>query len=153
VPDHESEAITMFKKILLPVDLSKKHQQAVDTAAELARQSGGEVVVLHVIEVIPGLSMEEEKDFYSRLEKAAQKHVTKLAAHLKSRQVAATTEILYGNRGWEIVHYATGRNVDLILFTAPRPDPSNPASGWGSLSYKISVLSPCPVLLVKMDAP
>jgi hypothetical protein len=30
-----------------------------------------------------------------------------------------------------------------------RIDPNHPESGWGSLSYKISVLSSTPVLLVK----
>jgi Protein of unknown function (DUF1501) len=31
----------------------------------------------------------------------------------------------------------------------PRTDPANPAGSWGSLSYKIGILSACPVLLVK----
>jgi hypothetical protein len=64
-------ASDVFKKILLPVDLTDKHLPALDVAADLAKQSGGEVLLLHVIEVISGLSMEEERDFYGRLEKRA----------------------------------------------------------------------------------
>jgi nucleotide-binding universal stress UspA family protein len=139
----------MFKRILLPVDLSERHQRAIDTAADLASQSGGEVVLLHIIEVIQGLSLEEEKDFYERLEKMARKHLGKLSGDLQARKISARTEILYGQRGPEIVRYASGTAADLIVLTAPRLDPANPALGWASLSYKIGFLSPCPVLLVK----
>ena len=55
----------MFKKILLPIDLSDRHDQALRLAVDLARASGGEVVLLHVVEVIAGLPGEEE--FYGRL--------------------------------------------------------------------------------------
>jgi nucleotide-binding universal stress UspA family protein len=73
----------MFKKILLPVDLTDKHGPALDLAADLAKQSGGGILLLHVIEVIAGLSMEEEKDFYGRLEKMARGHLKRLGGRLK----------------------------------------------------------------------
>jgi nucleotide-binding universal stress UspA family protein len=139
----------MFKKILLPVDLTDKHGPALDVAADLAKQSGGEIVLLHVIEVIAGLSMEEERDFYSRLEKTARGHLGRLGGHLKHRAVAWRAEVLYGHRGAEVVRFATATGVDLIVLTSPRLDPSNLSAGWGSLSYKISIACQCPVLLVK----
>jgi nucleotide-binding universal stress UspA family protein len=46
----------MFTKILVPVDLSNRHQQALEAAANLAKQSGAEITLLHIIEVITGLS-------------------------------------------------------------------------------------------------
>jgi len=61
----------MFHKILLPVDRSEKHGLALKIAAELAAQSGGEVILLHIVELIPGLAIDEEKDFYRRLDKQA----------------------------------------------------------------------------------
>ena len=39
--------------------------------------------------------------------------------------------------------------ADLIVLTAPRFDPAAPGAGWGSMSYRIGILSQCPVLLVK----
>jgi hypothetical protein len=48
----------MFKKILLPIDLTDRHGRVLVVAAELATQSGGEVILLHVIETIAGLAME-----------------------------------------------------------------------------------------------
>lgn len=139
----------MFKKILLPVDLTDKHKPALDAAADLARQHGGEIVLLHVIETIPGLAMEEDRDFYGRLEKKARAHLGRLGEQLKQHLVAWQTEVLYGNRVPEIVRFAAARNIDLIVLTSPRLDPADPQAGWGSLSYKIGLLCPCPVLLVK----
>jgi hypothetical protein len=40
-------------------------------------------------------------------------------------------------------------SLRMIVLTAPRLDPNNPGASWGSLSYKISMLASCPVLLVK----
>jgi nucleotide-binding universal stress UspA family protein len=139
----------MFKNILLPVDLSNRHGPALEAATELAKQSGGEITLLHVIEVIAGLSMEEERDFYKRLEKRANEHLARLADHLRQQQVPWRTEILYGPRGSDVVGYAAKTGSDLIVLTSPPIDPKNPTAGWGSLSYKISLFAPCPVLLVK----
>jgi nucleotide-binding universal stress UspA family protein len=139
----------MFLKILLPVDLSDQHGPALKTAAELAGQSGGEVLLLHVIETIAGLSMEEEKNFYSRLEKSARTHMHHLSQQLSGAKVSWREDILFGNRGVEIIRYARETETDLIILTAPRLDPDNLTVGWGSVSYKIGVVAPCPVLLVK----
>ncbi len=38
---------------------------------------------------------------------------------------------------------------DLIILTAPLFDPANPATAWGSMSYKIGMLAQCPVRLLR----
>jgi nucleotide-binding universal stress UspA family protein len=138
----------MFKKILLPLDLSDRHRRAVDIAAALAKQSGGEVVLLHVIEMIPGLPLEEEKAFYERLEKMAQMHLEPIARRLGERKVPCQSKVIYGHRAREVVDQAEALAADVIVLTAPQLDAGNP-TGWGSLSWKIGVLCRCPVLLVK----
>ena len=139
----------MFKCLLLPLDLTDKHDKVVQTAAELAIQSGGSVTLLHVIELIPGLSREEDRAFYDRLEKSAQKHLDRIAQSLAAKQVPHHSAILFGHRVQETVRFAQEKNSDLIVLTSPTFDPAQPAVGWASLSFKISVLSPVPVLLVK----
>ena len=138
-----------FAKILVPIDLSNRHKTAIDLAATLAYRPGGEVVLLHVIEMIAGLPLDEEKGFYGRLDKAARKHLDRLAVILNQREVICRTDVVYGHRAAEVVRFANEAKADLIIATAPRVDPKNVAAGWGSLSYKISFFSPCPVLLVK----
>jgi nucleotide-binding universal stress UspA family protein len=140
---------SMFKKILLPVDLSNRHAAALGIGADLALQSGGKVVLLHVIEVIAGLSLEDEEDFYWRLERTASLHLEKLGARLKRRKVPWHSEVTYGNRGPAIVRYARDCGADLIVLTSPKFDPKNLRSSWGSLSYKVGLTCSCPVLLVK----
>ena len=139
----------MFKKILLPIDLSDKHEHAVNIAADLAGQSGGEVLVLHVVEVIAGLAMEEERDFYNRLEKAAQTHLAHLGERLRKHGVTWRAVVILGNRVPEIIREAREMPADVIVLTAPRVDPEKLMAGLGSLSYKVGLFSPCPVLLVK----
>jgi nucleotide-binding universal stress UspA family protein len=139
----------MFQKILLPVELSDRHGRAVESAARLAARNSGEVILLHVIELIPGLPFEDEKAFYGRLEKLAASHLEKVSRLLKPNPVRCRQEILFGNRGAETVRYARENDVDLIIVTSPHVDPEHIATGWGSLSYKIGLAATCPVLLVK----
>ncbi len=139
----------MFQKILVPVDLSDTHQQAIEIAANLASENDGQVILLHVVEVIPGLWVEEERDFYERIETAARDHLTRFGRRLEERHVPKREEIIFGNRAEEIVRYATEMGVDLIVLSSHRIDLKNPGAGWGTLSYKIGILSQCPVLLVK----
>lgn len=139
----------MFQKILVPVDLTDAHQQTLDIAARLAAQGGGQVVLLHVIELLTGLPREEEPDFYQRLERKAQAHLERLLRRLGERNVPARAEVLYGERAREILRYAVAEGVDLVVLTSHRIDPANPETRWGTLSHKVGLLAPCPVLLVK----
>jgi universal stress protein A len=139
----------MFKKIILPVDLTDKHQKALDVAGDLAEQTKGEVILLHVIEIIPGLPMEEEREFYDRLETKANQLLQHLQGRVEARKLSVRGVVVFGNRTKEIVHFAAQTNADLIVLTSPRLDPANPSAGLASLSYKLSMLAQCPVLLVK----
>ena len=49
----------------------------------------------------------------------------------------------------EILRYAAQEKVDLVVLTSHRIDPANPEARWGTLSHKVGLLAPCPVLLVK----
>lgn len=142
----------MFKRLLLPLDLTDKHTRAVATAIDLAQQSAGSVVLLHVIELIPGLPREEDPAFYDRLVQQAQAHLDAIAPAFADRRIPCEAVIAFGNRVQETARSAVQNQCDLIIVTAPMFDPSNPVAGWGSLSVKISVLTPTPVLLVKRES-
>jgi universal stress protein F len=130
----------VFKKILVPVDLSDTHQQAIEIVAQLANEGGGQVTLLHVVEVIPGLWVEEERDFYDRIEAAARDHLTRLGRQLEEMHVPRREEIIFGNRAEEIVRYAMEMGIELIVLSSHRIDLKNPGAGWGTLSYKIGIL-------------
>jgi hypothetical protein len=138
----------MFKRILLPLDLTER-QRAIDIAVELAHESAGEVILVHAIGLVPGVSMNEENDFYARLHKIATAHLERIGHALTLRDVRWRSHIVYGNRAAEIARHVTGESADLIILTAPRFDAGNPAASWSSLSWKTAIIAACPVLLVK----
>jgi nucleotide-binding universal stress UspA family protein len=139
----------MFKQILVPVDLTDVHGRAMDIAAALAGTAAGTVTVLHVIELIAGLPLEEGKDFYEQLEKKAQAHVANLGARLAGKGVPWKAEVVFGNRTAEILRYAQQNDTDLIVLTSHRIDLQHATGGLGTLSHWIGMLAPCPVLLAK----
>jgi len=139
----------MFRTIMLPVDLTDRHGPALRIAGELCTQSKGTIILLHVIETIAGLSLEEERDFYNRLEETARIHLHRLGMQLETKHVPWKAEIAYGYRTAESVRHATEVGADLIIVSTPKIDPAHPTEGWGSLGYKIGILSQCPVLMVK----
>lgn len=138
----------MFKKILVPIDLSDRHAEALSIAVRLAASNAGEVILLHVVELLHGLPFEEEREFYKRLETKARTHLGRLLRSVEESRVSTRAEIVFGDRSQEIIRYCSKAGCDLVVLTSHRIDPDSP-TGWGTLSYKIGILAPCPILLVK----
>src|SRR5262245_49415078 len=136
----------MFKRMLVPIDLSQKSLAAVDRAFELAVHFGSEVILMHVIETIEHVEFDELKEFYRRLETDAKKQMNELSARFIERKLNIDEALVYGHRTREIVDYATARHVDLIVMSSHRIDPEHAAHDWTSISYAVAILSPCPVL-------
>ena len=57
--------------------------------------------------------------------------------------------LCFGDRAEEIVRHVGKAGTDLVVLGSHRIDPDWPGAGWGTLSYKVGILAPCPVLLVK----
>jgi universal stress protein A len=119
--------------------LTDVHQPALEIAARLAQGSAGEVTLLHVIEVIAEVWAGDDREFYDRLEQKARDHLARLGHYLGERAVPGREEVVFGNRAPEIVCYAVEEGIEL----------ESPSAGWGTVSYKVSILAQCPVLLVK----
>ena len=139
----------MFKKILVPVDLTEKSLEAVDLAYELAVESGAEVTLLHVIETVEHVQFDELKPFYQRLEMSAKTGLQECSERFLANKLAVDQAVIYGHRTQDIVDYARQNRVDLIIMASHRIDPDRPGHDWSSISYAVAILSPVPVLLVK----
>jgi nucleotide-binding universal stress UspA family protein len=139
----------MFKKILVPVDLTDSHQRALEIASGLAGAAGGEVTLLHVIELIHGLPMDEEKDFYQRLARKARAYLERLLDRLEGPRKNVRVVVVYGDRAREIIRQAGEGDADLIVLTSHRVEAGTSPARFGTLSHAVGIFAQCPVLLVK----
>jgi nucleotide-binding universal stress UspA family protein len=136
----------MFRRILVPTDLTDASRSALDKALALASPDGAQVLLLHVVERIPNLEDAELRTFYSQLEHDAKARLRTLAggAHV-SGKVELIQEVLFGRRAEEIVRACEDETCDLVILQHSTTD----TPLLGSISYKVSVLAPCSVLLLK----
>ncbi|MBW1903058.1 MAG: universal stress protein [Deltaproteobacteria bacterium] len=139
----------MFHQILVPTDCSDASRHPLDIAVKIASLDGGNVYLLHVIEIIADTASREFEDFYLKLERKAETDMNGLLSPPQEAQVKIERKIVYGNRGREILRFAEDNKIDLIVMNSHRIEAGDPVQGWGTLSYKIGVLSQCPVMLVK----
>jgi nucleotide-binding universal stress UspA family protein len=139
----------MFKKILVPVDLTEKSLSAVDLAFELASSSKAEVTLLHVVETIEHVTFDEMKDLYKRLETSARKGLKEFSERFEEKGLKIDRLVTFGHRTQGIVETAIAGQTDLIIMSSHRIDPDRPGHDWSSISYGVAILAPCNVLLVK----
>ena len=136
----------MFRRVLVPTDLTDRTVAALQAGVSLA-EPNGELTLLHVIETVPNVPYEELQAFYSRLEARALSRMAAFVGRIGGPGPRVLQEVVYGRRADEIVRFAVQRHCDLIVLASHRVDPA--AHDWGTLSYKVGILSPCAVLLVK----
>jgi len=139
----------VFKNILVPTDLTKKSEKALDVAVSMVSADAGRITLLHVIETIAEADDEEFRDFYDRLRSRAGKRMEAMIRPYGGEKRAIRSEIAYGKRAAEIVKYASRNDVDLIVLSSHRIEKIHPAEGWATISYRVAILAHCPVMMVK----
>jgi nucleotide-binding universal stress UspA family protein len=137
----------MFQRILVPTDLTDSTHQALELAMDLARRRfDAHVTLMHVIERVPNLADRELRGFYDRLTHDACARIQQLTGEVSgSGEVPITNHVAVGRPADEIVRYAESHETDLIVLQHGHGDRSR----FGSVSYKVSVLAPCSVMLLK----
>ena len=139
----------MFRQILVPIDFSQKHINPIEIAINLAEKYISTIHLLHVIEIIRDADFTEFEDFYNKLEKSAQKQMSTLISTYKGKSVQILTHVNYGNRVQEILKFIKEYEIDLIIMNSHKVELKNPIQDWGTISYKVALLSESPVMLVK----
>jgi universal stress protein A len=138
----------IFRTIVVPTDLTNRTVDALRLAGRLAA-GRTRVTLLHVIETIPGVTFDELKPFYEKLQAKAQKKLASLAQRARQGTASIDFAIAYGPRAETIVAEAKARGADLIVLASHRVNPTMVGRDWGTISYKVGILAACPVLLVK----
>jgi nucleotide-binding universal stress UspA family protein len=146
-----------MKKILVPTDFSKNANIATAVAADIARKSGGELVLLHVIEEVTSGSFNvggevassdmEDKLFNYRLIDKARKQLEKIVLDPSIRDVKADGELRVGNPFHGIRTVLNDKKFDLVVMgTAGHSKIREMLIGTNT--EKIVRLSRCPVLTI-----
>jgi len=147
-----------MKKILVPTDFSKPAGIATDVAADIARKSGAELTLLHVIEEVVGNSLNvegqvsadsgwEEKIFNLKLIEKAKKQMAKVAEDSRFENVRLKTELRVGTPYHGMNKIIVDKKVDLVVMgTSGRSDLEQMIIG--SNTEKVVRTAGCPVLTV-----
>jgi len=139
----------MFKKILVPTDLTEKSEKAFEIAISMAKDYDGSITLLHVIEVIENLEDEEFSDFYEKLRQRARSVLGNMKDKYKNEGLKINKEVVVGKRVPEIIRFAGDKAIDLIILSSHRIEDFSSGEGWATISYKVAILAACPVMMVK----
>ncbi len=106
-----------YKKILVCLDLTTDSEQIVERGLALARQSGAELTLLHVVEYVPvepmGEALLPAVQIEGELVERARTRIAEIAT--KFGLGAADRLVQTGNIKGEVVRLAQERGVDLIV--------------------------------------
>lgn len=138
----------MFQRILIPVDFTQKNQDAIRAAIRIASLDQAEMTLLHVIQT---LEIEDDtiRAYYDSLESKAWERMEDLARSFADQCPSLQQRVMFGDRAAEIVRYAIEHEMGLIVLSSHRVDWESHPNRWATLSYQVSVLCPCPAMLVK----
>jgi nucleotide-binding universal stress UspA family protein len=148
-----------MKKIIVPTDFSKSAQIAVDVAADIARKSNAELILLHVVEEATGSSFNvegqvstnqenwENKIFTVRLIEKAKKQLARASEDSKLAGLRVRPELRVGSPFHGMRMIITNQKVDLVVMgTAGHTNLEEMIIG--SNTEKVVRHSNCPVLTV-----
>lgn len=149
--------VVTFKRILCPIDFSPAALQAFGFALDLARQAGGLVTLLHVVE---WLAEDEPRatahfnvpEFRSHMVNDARERLRSLVADESRDWVEIDHVIVSGRAHREILRAAKARAVDLIVMGSQGRGGMNLAL-FGSTTHQVVRNAECPVLTVRGTAP
>lgn len=150
-----------IRTILVPIDFSQRSKKALRYAVALARQFGGELVCLHVIDIPYGAGeaglVVEMQAYRKHLQAESRRALTELVRE-EAREIPVTSLLRAGAPYHEITRAAREFPADLIVIS------THGRIGvrrfvLGSTAERVVRHAPCPVLVVRererdfMDAP
>ena len=144
----------MFKRILVPTDGSDITAHAVDTAIQLAKVHGAQLLTLSVMEPFPYSAVSEiqpvpPQEFIDAQVRVAGQRVESVCAAAAAQGLSCQAHTIEALHAWEaIVDHAKAENVDLIVM-ASHGRKGFAALLLGSEAQKVLTHIETPVLIVK----
>jgi nucleotide-binding universal stress UspA family protein len=137
--------------LLVPVDFSDSSVRALRYAVDLATESQGSLIILHVVPADYGwlaIGREESRDLDKALQRQAVDRLRALANAHVGQNVPVDLEVRLGRPAEEIVAAATESKCDAIVMST-RGLTGLDRYLIGSVADRVARLAPCPVVLVR----
>lgn len=144
----------MFKRILVPTDGSDITAHAVDTAIQLAKLHGAQLLTLSVMEPFPYSAVSEiqpvpPQEFIDAQQRVATQRVEAVSAAAAAQGLSCKAYTVEALHAWEaIVDHAKAEQIDLIVM-ASHGRKGFAALLLGSEAQKVLAHVETPVLIVK----
>lgn len=143
----------MLQKILVPVDGSASAWKALDYASEIARKFNGELVVVHIVQMPPTISLisvpfDTAMSAGDAFDEFAEKLTKDIEGKLVHQNVKYSIKMEVGHPSQKILEVADLEACDTIILG------SRGLSGvkeffLGSVSAKVSEYAKIPVMIIK----
>ena len=130
-----------LNRILYCTDFSEHSEGALQNAISAAAEYDAELTLLHVIERIPSSTKKDE------VIAACAKELDKMISPEVRKKVNVKTLVKAGKPYAEVVQHALEAQTDMIVLAARGAEALDRAV-FGSTSYRVIQLGPCPVLVV-----
>ena len=140
-----------LRTILVPVDFSKRSRAALNYAITLARDYGGSLLVLHVLDQLsaPGrLESARLRQLKSSSRSEAAEQLQALSRELVQTAVRTQSALRHGPATDVIVAFAAAKKADLIIMGSQGRTGLSPLL-IGSVAERVVRHAFCPVLVVR----
>lgn len=147
----------MFQRILVPLDGSKRAEQAIPIAAKIARSSGGSIILLRAVTALTnfaGYSMESSimaQDVIAADTEKAKAYLARIASSSDLINISTTLEAPLGDAAATILSTATVEKADIIVMCS-HGDTGLKRWVLGSVAQKVARHSTIPVLILHEHA-
>ncbi len=147
--------MSLFKKILVPLDFSDSSRAAQQRAEELARATGAELLLLHAIDDTPLLLVDAAAyipaEAFEQYQTAAKQSLDACVQEAQKSGVAVSAQLMRGRPDQTILEAAKKAGADLIVMG------THGRSGvrhllLGSVAERVVRTSPLPVMTVRAPA-
>ena len=162
VPPHAGPAVptpsSFFRRVLCAIDFSASSMRALDYATSIAQEAGGQLVVMHVLEMLPeemGLesSWAGQKTIGEYLAAARADSQAKLEAAVSegARDYCEVQTVMASGKPYrEILREAAARKSELLVLGVHGRNPFDLLL-FGSTAQQLVRHAGCPVLTVRTD--
>ena len=149
-PSHESLAadqqghhVHHLSRILFCTDFSENSERALNYAISATAEYDAELTLLHVLEDIPTPGTTQEAMA------TADEQLDRLITPDKRKTIKIKTEVRIGKAYEQIIQFAAEQQVDMVTMGV-RGRGALDAAVFGSTTYRVIQLGPCPVLAVRV---